>query len=289
MIRNLEWHAANGDVILFSNAPPFLMEKFLPGVPTGAAETVRGIRADGQNTIHVTAEPLTPSVVGSMHAHGRTATEAQRDFDNLRRHLQSALDPKHFGTLIYNNYAGSFRLRCRPIAGAIFDARIGNSCKLDIEWISDSPHWTAKEPKRLHVGVLTRKWLFPWVIKPTVFGTILSRGIVSNPTMIDIFPRIIISATQSDSVTVGNATTGAFTTITQSVGIEQSIEFDMSVPSAYLIGLDGSREDITHWISVDSEFPWAIAPGENEIYSTVDNPALSPVITIEWYMPEGGL
>jgi len=265
------------------------MDTFYPGVSSGAAETVRGIRIDGQATYHVSVEPLTPSVTGSLQANGSTYDITQKNFDNLRRRIQAALNPKRFGILIYTSNAGSFRLSCRPIAGASIDKRIGGSAKIDIEWISDEPHWTLARPTSISVGVIKKMWRFPWAIAPTVFGSILSRGLISNPTDIPIYPKITISETESTKITVGNSTTGAYTTISHNIERGQKLELDMSVPSAYLISEDGAQTDVIHWTTLDSEFPWTIEPGENEIYSAVDNPELSPIITAMWYQPEGGI
>ena len=289
MVRNLEWHAANGDVIRFANEPPFFMSFFDPGASSGSAETARGIRSDGQTTYHVVAEPLTPTLTGTILAIGDTFDEEQRNLDELRRRLQSALDPKHFGTLIYNTRAGSFRLKCRPLAGAQIERRFANSHNIDIDWESDDPYWTSKDPESLSVGIIKKLWRFPWVIAPTVFGSILSYGTIHNPTNTPIFPIITFFETESTRVTVGNRTTGEYTTITHTIAQGQSLRLDMSVPSAVLIKSDGTEEDVTHWTTVDSVFPWVAIPGDNDIYSNTDNPELSPVITLSWYRPEVGI
>jgi len=266
-----------------------LLGKFYPGVQTGAAETVRGIRTDGQKTYHVITEPLTPSMTGSIVSSGEDDAAVQRNLDALRQRLQAALNPKHFGDLIYNNYAGSYRLHCRPITGAQIGDRIGNVLPIDIEWISDNPNWTATNPNSISVGIQKKSWRFPWIIKPTVFAEIITKGVIFNPTMIDIFPKIIISATQSSSVTVGNSTTGEYTTISHTISETQRLEIDMSIPSIVLIDDTGAREDVTHWTTADSVFPWVCVPGTNDIYCAVDNPMLSPIITLIWYQPIGGL
>ena len=289
MARTLEWHAANGDVIHFCESPPYMLETFYPGVPSGAAETARGVRTDGQATYHVSAEPLTPSATGAVIAEGGSYGETQTKLDALRMRLQAALNPKHFGTLIYNGYAGSFKLRCRPITGAQFDKRFGNTHKIDVEWISDDPYWTAKNPMTLSVGLIRKLWRFPWHIKPTAFGSILNRGIISNPTNIDIYPVITISDTESSKITVGNASIGEAVTVAHSIERGEKLVLDMAEPSAKLIGLGGEETDVTHWTTVDSAFPWRIVPGGNDVYSAVDNPELSPIIMITWYLPEGGL
>ena len=288
-VRSLEWHAANGDVISFTQSPPFLLDTFMPGIPSGAPEVTRGVRTDGQTTHHVTIEPLTPTMTGSIIAAAGSYDKAQERLDRLRRRLQAALNPKRFGTLMYHNYSGSFRLRCRPITGAIFDKRFGNAHKIDIEWISDDPYWTAKDPQRLSVGLVRRLWRFPWAVAPTVFGSVLNAGYITNPTDIDIYPVITIASTESTSVTVGNRSTGVFTTINKSISPTQKLELDMAIPSVTLIDEDGTRTDATHWTTVDSVFPWYVLPGDNEIYSAVDNPELSPTISVVWHLPEGGL
>jgi hypothetical protein len=63
----------------------------------------------------------------------------------------------------------------------------------------------------------------------------------------------------------------------------------MAIPSARLISENGDEEDVMHWTTVDSVFPWKLRPGANEIYSAVDNPELSPIIKIIWYVPEKGI
>ncbi|MCL2080230.1 MAG: phage tail family protein [Oscillospiraceae bacterium] len=283
MVRNLEWHAANGDVIKFSHSKPFLLERFYPGTPGASAEIVKAIRIAGQKTYHVNAEPLTPSMTGSMHA------KSQKELDNLRRRLQAALNPLHFGLLIYNNHAGSFRLQCRPLTGAEISARIGSAHKIDIEWISDEAYWTAQAESKLNVGERKKSWRFPWVIKPTVFCQIMNKGYIHNPTQISVMPVISISQTESEKVTIGNSSISAYTTITQKIAPEERLELDMSIPSARLICSDGSAQDVTHWITLDSTFPWALLPGENEIYADADNPDMTPIITLRWRLPEVGI
>ena len=287
--RSIEWQAANGDTIKFCETAPFLLEHFIPGVPSGAAETAKGIRTDGQTTYHVTADPLTPSATGTIFATGATVEEQQENLDNLRRHLQAALNPKHFGVLIYNTYAGSFRLPCRPITGAQIDKRFANAASFDIEWISDTPYWTAKDPSILSVGLIRHLWTFPWHISPTVFGSILNRGFIVNPTNIEIYPVVTISDTESSKITVGNATIDESVTITHAIERGQRLVLDMAEPSAKLIDENGEVTDVTHWTTVGSAFPWRIVPGENDIYSAVDDPEFSPIIMVVWYQPEGGL
>jgi len=156
----------------------------------------------------------------------------------------------------------------------------------DVEFISDDPYWTAATPSAISVGEVKKLWRFPWAIKPTVFGSLLSRGSIKNPTHIDIYPKIYISDTQSTKVTVGNETTGDTITIAHNIDVGQRLIIDMAVPSVVLTG-DGINEDVTHWLTHDSEFPWVVVPGVNEIYSAVDNPDRSPIISIMWYQPEG--
>lgn len=293
--RSVEWHAANGDVIYFNSAGidpdnrPYVWRTFFPGNSSGAAETARGVRTDGQMTFYVSIEPLTPSIQGTIIAPGSTHAEQRRNLDELRIRLQNALSPKHFGTLIYRNHAGAFRLKCRPIAGAVFSDPLGRILNYDIEWISDDPYWTEEKARTLSVGIIEKMWRFPWAIAPTVFGSILSEGVINNPTNIDIYPLIVISSTESSKITVGNRSTGESTTISHSIGRSQRLELDMSVPSAVLIDEDGTITDVMHWTTIDSVFPWAALPGENEIYSAVDNPEFSPIITLSWYQPLGGL
>ena len=288
-VRSVEWHAANGDVIRFSEDKPFMLARFFTGTPSGAAEVVRGIRTDGQTTYHVTAEALTPSLSGSLHAGGKGYYETQRYFDKLTERLQAALDPKLFGVLIYHKFSGSFRLPCRPVAGASFGERIGGSADFDIDWVSDVPRWTAAKAEALSVGVVRPMWRFPWAIAPTVFGSITSEGVINNPTHIEIYPLIIIGNTVSGNIQFGNRTTGAVSTLEHSIARGDVLEIDMSVPSVTLISAGGEAADVTHWLTVDSVFPWSIMPGENVIYSAVDDPELSPIITLKWYLPEGGI
>lgn len=288
-MRTVEWRAANGDTIIFSRAKPYMLDTFYPSTPAGTAEIVRGIRTDGQTTYNVVADALTPSLVGSIQAQGKTYELAQKNLDELRSRLQAALNPKHFGELIYTDYAGAHRLICRPMSGAAIGKRIGNAEKIDIEWVSDEPYWTQAQQKSLSIGVTRKLWRFPWIIAPTVFGSILSDRVIINPTIIEIMPIIIIADTASENITIGNKTTGDQTTITQKIVPGQKLELNMSTPSATLIDVDGTPTDVTHWITLNSAFPWGLAPGLNEIFTAVDTPDISPVITIMWHQPEEGL
>jgi len=289
MARTVTWKAANGDEIAFSEAPPYMMSKFYPGTPAGAAEAARGARTHGQKTYSVAMEPLTPSLAGSIQAAGHSADEAQKNLDALRRRLQSALDPLHFGELVFRNYENSYRLPCRPVTGAEFGEAVGGSLKFDAEWVSDVPYWTEDEEKYILVGLIKKLWTFPWAIAPTVFGSIESVGTIKNPTNIEIFPKITVSDTASSKITVGNATTGAQVTISRAIAAGQRLEIDMAAPSAALVDPSGEAADVIHWTTVDSTFPWGAVPGDNEIYSAVDDPELSPVILVAWRVPEVGL
>ena len=288
LVRSVKWIAANGDVLNFGASAPFLLDTFFTGTPSARAEIVKGSRAPGQTTYHATAEQLTPSIIGSMHTDGNTYDETQKNLDLLRQRLQNALDPTEFGTLIYKNYSGTFKLRCRPIAGAEITERIGGSFKIDIEFVSDDPYWVVAQPDFIAVGKSKKMWLFPWSIKPTVFGSLLSEGIVRNPTNKEIFPRIYISDTQSTKITLGNVTTGETLTITQVIEPGQRLIFNMAEATAKL-EKDGELEDVTHWITHDSTFPFSIIPGSNELYSSVDNPNYSPIISMIWNEPRIGI
>jgi len=175
------------------------------------------------------------------------------------------------------------------MSGAAIGKRIGNAEKIDIEWVSDEPYWTQAQQKSLSIGVTRKLWRFPWIIAPTVFGSILSDRVIINPTIIEIMPIIIIADTASENITIGNKTTGDQTTITQKIVPGQKLELNMSTPSATLIDVDGTPTDVTHWITLNSAFPWGLAPGLNEIFTAVDTPDISPVITIMWHQPEEGL
>ena len=288
-VRNLEWHAVNGDIIRFGKEPPYLLDRFVPGTPSGNAETVRAVRADGQTTYHVAAEPLTPSLTGTLVGVGGTHKEKQTSLDRQRLRLQAALDPKRFGTLVFTNFAGAFKLRCRPLAGANFGKRFAETHPISIDWMSDDPYWTERDERTLSVGLVHKLWRFPWAIAPTVFGAITNEGTINNPTHLDIYPTIVLSDTESESITVGNATTGEFVTITHTIQRGQRLVLDMSKPSVTLVDADGAETDVMHWTTLDSIFPWAVVPGDNAIYSNVDNPELSPVIRLSWYLPEVGL
>jgi len=287
MTRNARWIAANGDVIILNQSPPYVLDDLFPGTASARAEVNRGVRIDGQKTGHVTREAITPSIKGSLHGMGATYNEAQRDLELNKERFLSAFDPKHFGTLIYNKPSGSFRLPCRPISGPQIFKRVGNSCAFDVEFISDYPYWTYAHPESTLVGSVVKMWRFPWVIPAEtghVFGSLLSEGVIKNPTNMDVYPKIFITDTVSDKVTLGNATTGETLTITQSISEGQTLIFDMAEPSVMLVSVD-SEEDVTHWIAHGSAFPWHIAPGINEIYSNVDNPDVSPIISVLWHRP----
>lgn len=288
-MRRIEWHAANGDVLYFGTSLPFLMDTFYPGTASASAEVTRAIGTDGQNTHAVVRDPITPSLTGNIIASGASYEESQKNLDTLRRKLQAAIDPKHFGTLIYHNYSGSYRLRCRPIAGPTLGKRFGNTYPMDIEWMSDAPYWVWNKRNEITIGILGKRWVFPWAISPTIFGIIYNDSKMQNPTNIDIYPSITLSNTKSDKITLGNRTTGDYVTIEHSIAMGESLVIDMSLPGITLIHADGQCSDVTHWHSLDSTFPWCIIPGENEIYSAVDTTNLTPEIHIAWDTPEVGV
>jgi hypothetical protein len=291
MVRNARWIAANGDVILLNQFAPYILDTLYPGIPSARAEVQGGVRTDGQDTLYVTREPITPSIKGSIHGSGASYNDAQIDLELNKERLMSAFDPKRFGVLIYNKPSGSFRLPCRPIAGPQTLSRIGNSYEFDVELISDEPYWTYAWPESTLVGAVTKMWRFPWSIpfeKGHVFGTLLSNGIIINPTQEDLYPKIFITDTISEKVTLGNSTTGETLTINQRIERGKTLIFDMAEPSVMLVSVDG-EEDVTHWITHDSTFPWRVIPGNNEIYSNVDDPDASPIISVLWYRPKVGI
>lgn len=283
MSRSVEWHTHRGDVIKFGVQPPYMMGDFMPGIPAGAAEVTVSVRTDGQSTHHVRAEPLMPTLTGSLNA------QSQQEYDYLRRKLQGALNPKSPGTLIYNTEDGSYMLRCRPVNGAVFSEKTGRSCKIDIEWESDGPYWASKYATVLVIGRTIPMWVFPWAIKPTIFGRVNPKGVVNNTSDIDIWPLITVAGTRSSGIVIGNETTGESIAVERGIERGERLEVDMSGPSARLVDAAGRVADVTQWLSVGSDFPWACVPGRNVIYCDIDNPLLMPEITVTWHQLEVGL
>ncbi len=283
-MRWLEWISDRGYKAEFAESPPYLAEDFNPGVLGASAETSKGIRTHGVETLFVSLEPRHISLTGAIVAVGNSLTDAQAVLDRHRQELSRMFNPRFPGMLIWHNEAGSYRIRCRPVSSPAFKERAEWTQGFTVEFQADKPMWESNDLCTTVLGRVTNMWVFPWTI-PTVFSTFLNVGSVQNDAGEEIYPVLRVSPTESELVRVENETTGKALTLTHRIEAGQTLIVDMADYSVTLCDGD-AEENVSHW--VDGVY-WALAPGENIIRITTDQPVYTPDTVIEWRVPIAGV
>lgn len=281
-MRWIEWKndMGHGGRFLPAWDPPYMLRDFDPGALASAAETSKGVRMDGVDTLHVSFEPRHITLSGTILAVGTQQLPAQAVLDRSRQELARTFNPRHPGTLLWNNEAGVYRIRCRPVSAPAFQERIEWSQDFTVEFQADSPLWENNELQMMTLGKVTNMWVFPWSI-PTVFSVFLNTGVINNETGEEIRPIIRISPSPLERLEIRNEASGQSLIITHAIDEGQRLIVDMA---NYLVTLvDGGTEiNVTHW--ADGTF-WGIVPGENHIRVITDTPAYTPETQIEWRVP----
>lgn len=290
-MRTITWETDDGHIVQLGGTPPYLFKELTDSLGA-TAETVKPPRYDGVRTFHTALESRVINITGSLVAYGSRSESAQAAFDRHKSLLAQAFAPNRWGYLTYHSEAGNRRIYCRPIATPTFGSRVTITCTLDIEFTTDSPYWESSDEFVSVVGVQLKMWHFPWVLNPTVFGSLEREALIRNPARELIYPILEITST-AQLVTVANLTAGKHISINRPIAAGQKMIIRTEDASASIwqkneAGAYQELEDVSHWLTLDSD-PWGLLPGDNRVEINNEIPQDTPVTFIKYRLPYMGV
>lgn len=296
-MRHASWVSDSGLVITFEGGGPYDSPgpwyfRSLTSDLGATAESSRAPRQDGVTTWHTALDARTINLVGSMLVYGDRLHPAKAEYDRLRAWLCQAFAPNRWGTLTYYKEDAAVQVRCRALATPTISEPINTFSTIDISFTADSPYWESAEEYVSVVGVIGKRWHFPWTPVREPMGTFSPFAAIRNQTDVDVYPTIEVFTT-GQFVTVTNETVGQSVTIEHAIGDGQKLVIDMRDVSAYLWQKDSAGsyqrgEDVSHWMSLDSA-PWCLKPGDNRIVIANERPEDTPVAYIRYRVPSLGV
>lgn len=286
-MRHVAWVSDNERTAVFSADGPLYFKELTSDL--GATpETSRAPRQDGQTTWHTSLDSRTINLVGGMWVFGDHNHPARAEYDKMRTYLHQAFAPNRWGTLTYYREDGAVQVRCRPLATPTFGQPVGTYSTIDITFTADVPYWESAKEYIESVGVIQRFFRFPWAPVRAPMGAYNRYARINNPTAEPIYPLAEIYTT-GQQVTLTNQTAGKSVTIEQPISSGQKLVVDLRDVAAYLYTLDtGQREDVSHWMSLDSE-PWSLQPGANKIVVSNEVPEDTPRTFLRYRIPYLGV
>lgn len=285
-MRSAVWVQDGGRTVTFDGNGPYYL-----GVLTSSlgatAETSRAPRQRGVTTWHTALDAPTINLTGSMWIFGDRSHPARAEYDRQRKLFHQIFAPHRWGVLTYRREDGPVQIRCRPVATPTITEPVGTYSTIDITFTADSPYWESAEEYVEAVGITQKFWHFPWAPYRQPMGAYNRYARIQNPTGELIYPRVEVYTT-GQHITLTNQTAGQHVTIEHAIGEDQRLVVDLMDVTAYLYTGDGEGEDVSHWMSLDSE-PWGLTPGENVIVISNDAPEDTPVTFLKYRIPYLGV
>lgn len=289
-MRRAAWLPDGGPAVAFEGeGGPFFLGD-LSDELGAVAETVRAPRQDGTATYHLALGARTINLTGSLLAYGSPARPALAELDRLRSWLAQAMAPNRWGRLIYYREDRAVQIRCHTAALPTFGTPVGTYVPFDVTFHADAPCWETAEETVLCVGAVQRFWHFPWGAARGPMGAFNRFATVDNPAAEPIYPTVEVFST-GQVITLTNRTTGQAVTIQHPIAAGQKLTVDLRDVSAFLSRLDAPDtppEDVSHWMSLDSQ-PWGLRPGPNQIAVTNEVPEDTPLAYIRYHLPVMGV
>jgi len=290
-MRSVAWQADNGQTIVFDQGGPYYYAS-LTSTLGATAEVSRAPRQDGQTTYHSSLDAPSINLTGAMWIKGGKTNPALAEYDRQRALLCQAFAPNRWGTLIYYREDGPVQIRCRPIATPTISGQIGTYAAIDIDFVADSPYWQSANEYIVSLGVNLKLFRFPWAPVRGAMGAYNRFARVDNPTTEQVYPTLEVYTT-GQYVTLTNLTTGKAVKIEHAIASDQKLLVDLADITAYLWtreadGEYAQREDVSHWMSLDSE-PWSLEPGGNQVAIYNDVPEDTPRAFVRYRLPSLGV
>lgn len=290
-MRRVAWVSDNGQTVVFDAAGPYYLKELSSDLGA-TAETSRAPRQDGVTTWYTALDARTINLTGAMWIFGDRSNAAVAEYDRQRAKLHQAFAPNRWGTLTYYKEDEAVQVRCRPVATPSIGAAVGTYSTIDITFTADSPYWESAEEYVEAVGIIRKLWRFPWAPVLSPMGVYNRYARINNPTAERIYPKVEVYTT-GQHVTLTNLASGKFVTIEHSIGETQLLVVDLRDVTAYLYtrnasGDYASQEDVSHWMSLDSE-PWGLESGENSIVISNDVPEDTPITFLKYRIPYLGV
>jgi len=270
---------ANGQSIILGRAKPYLL---LSIAGTGAAETdVQMQKApfqDGQTYIDTLLEPRIVSIEVAILA------STQEELHQKRREIAQVFNPKLGpGTLRYEYDGGVREIEATSDLAPVFPTGEGNQAqgfqRALISLICPSPFWLDTETQDEYIGI-GGGLSFPMQF-PLKFANASTNTVFTNEGDVEC-PVLIVVKGPAQDVTITNETTGEHITINAALLAGEKLEINTEFGNKYaeLVKADGSRENVLHYISLDSTF-WQLQPGDN-IISLSGNVDESAELYVYW-------
>jgi len=266
----------------FGRGPIFFFNKLYDRV-SGERETTKAPRQDGTTTDHTSLSGRSITLTGQMLSTGDRRTSARVVRDGSRVYLGDAFLPGRWGTLIYHTNAGNKQIRCQTVGNPTITEETPTLADISIDFESDAAFWEGETIQRGTVGGATKLFRFIWSPRKKPYGVYSRWYRAFNNCAHLVWPLIEIF-TAMETVILTNKTTGQTMTINVEIKDGQKLVVDMFEMHAVLWDLDEDGayiegEDVSHWISLDSE-AWGLVPGHNELAIDNDRNVETPIVTI---------
>lgn len=250
------------------------------------AEVERSPRQDGQTTYHIALGSQSITLTGAMHILGNSNLPALAAYDRMRSWLSDVFAPNVRGTLRYTDNGSTWWIDCHPTETPAFGDALGTYCPVTISFAADAPRWRGSE-ERLELGSVTAMYHEPWVAQPSPVGVYRPEATADNRSMAEVYPVLEVRGA-GQAVTVRNLTTGKALTVDSRLLEGETMLIDMGAGTVTLVAADGSTEDASHMISLDSEL-WALRSGGNTLRVDIEDIQSPPLCTVRWHAETVGV
>lgn len=300
MWRQLQWEC--GDVaIRFSdsaNAAIFMdFGSFQTGITSGTFDRRAAPSVDGTMTYSASLGGMRVPIDARVLAFnmGSKGRPVELVIDQYKRLLCDAFNPKRTGILTYKCRTGEYFLTARPESIPGFGAIDGGSLPFTVDLYSDDPYWQSTAIHTLDIGVTNPLVSTPMNL-PAELGQIISTSSdVHNVTNNDIYPVIRFWPSES-RIELTNETTGKRLRLNTQISDGLYVDVDTAPTKNTIIlyrlnsiGEYEETDNVTYWLTLDSDSEFYIVPGINKIRADYVTAGTLPAVTITWREREVGV
>ena len=301
MWRSLTWEC-EGETLTFSDTYKAAVFMDFGSFQSGAASGVYDRRSspgiDGTVTYSASMGGMTATINARVLAFniGSRENPVENVLDQYHRKLCSLFHPCKAGRLTYTTHNGSYFVEARAASTPGFGAIEGNTLPFTVDLYCDEPYWQSTHLHELNIGISDPAVTFPSEISGET-GEILSvKTGIPNTTHNDWYPVIRVWPSESIPMVVNELTGKRIRLNTQvTAGFYVDIDTSPTKNTVNLYRLDEATgeyrltDNVTHWLTLDSDTDFAIVPGFNTIRAEYVTAHVYPAVTMLWREREVGI
>jgi hypothetical protein len=208
--------------------------------------------------------------------------------DEYKQLLCDAFNPRLVGRLTYRTTTGTYYVEATPDAVPTFEEIVGSTLAFAVELTADMPYWQSDILHRTDVGMTSPMANLPTAL-PFSPGSIVSVvGTATNKTHNDIYPIVRFNAS-ARPVVLRNMRTGQTLQLNSGVSDGYYVEIDTADTKQTVTlwretdsGEYEEIENVTHWLTVESDAAFVIVPGSNTLIVDNVTAASEPAVSVFW-------